>query len=828
MKVDVTPPAIITAPGRTVSFSVTVHNNSNVINAYRVAMLGVDPAWVTTDHDALSLFPDQTRSLNVTLSVPKDHPAGRRELAIQVTSLNDPNDFALTQVALEVQPVVAIAYDVEPSSSTGGRRTVYSVVIANTGNTSVELVPTLVDDEELCRATFEPPTVSLEPTEQQIVEAEVTGKRPWFATPAVRMLHFGADGIEPPPDRVATFIQRPRIGRWLLSLLGLMAAAAVFATVLSRAFGDVIDEAQIDPDIIDAALADDEADGGGAGSSTDPDVAQAPQVSGSVLIRGTDTGISGATVELFAADNGLIPVANAATNGDGAFSIPGLRDGTYRLRVQAAGFGERWFERATSFEAATDIEVAEGASPSITIELGGEPGAITGSIVAEDPSGAVVTLEVQGELTDSTVDAQVTTVEVTATGDFEFLDVPAPATYELTVTKPGFAIQRQIINLAGGERRDRVEVVLLPGDGQIAGQVTGDGGPLGGVTVTATDGTNAFQTVTLTTDADLGTYVVRELPTPATYTVTFERDGYLPASQTLTLVEGGTQEGVNIVLSRAVASIAGTVSAAPPTGGTAVPTGGVTVTATNGADTFLAVSVSQPSDGAPVGSFVFADVPAPDVYTLTFSLDGYTSQTRSVNVAGPTNGVDATLVPSVAILRGTVNGATSPPEVFPVESSPAPRVTVTLSDGTNDFATVTADEPTGAYELRSVPPGSYTVTFDRPGSQPLTQIVTLTAGEVEVLDVVIGRQALIRGVVTSDGQPANGASVRLYRVEDFPDGDPLATVVTGSDGAYEFDALDAPETYVVTFAPSPSAGASDSANVSLDPGEQAIAVDGSV
>lgn len=826
MHVDVTPPLVTTQPGRKVSFEVTVHNDSDVINAYRIAMLGVDPAWVTTDHDALSLFPDQMRSLTVTLAVPRNYPAGHRELAIQVTSLNDQSVFGLTQVGLEVEPVVAVSFELEPSSASGGKRTKYTVVVANTGNTRVDFEPTMIDDEEICRVEFEPESTSLEPTEQRIFEAGVKGKRPWLGTPAVRTLRFGLDGIDPPPvERLATFIQRPRIGRWLLSLLGLMAAAAVFATVLSRAFSDVIDEAQVDPDIIESALAEEEQAPGVAGSGSAADFAAAPAISGNVTVRGTDSGISGVTIELFGAGNALVPVSTAATDAEGAFTIGGLKSGNYKLRITAAGFGEIWYDRATSFEAGAEIEVAED-DVVLVIELGGEPGSIKGLIVAEDPSGAQVRLAVPGELLDSTVDAEVELFEVTATGTFEFFDVPAPATYELTVSKPGFAIQRQVISLSGGESRDRVEIVLLAGAGQISGSVSADGAALGGVTVSATDGTNTFQTVSLTTADGFGTFVLRELATPATYTVTFSRDGFQPASQTVSLVEGGTQPGVNIVLSRAAGAISGTAFTIPVGGSTPVVTGGITVTATNGADTFITSTVSQATTESPIGSYAFFDIPAPDVYTVTFSGEGLVSQTRSVNVDGATAGVDATLAASTAVLRGSVSGALTAPGVVPAVTELTGGVSISVTDGATTFLTDVADDPLGQYELVDVAPGTYTVTFDRQGSQPVTQIVSLVAGEVEVLDVVIGRQALISGTLTFDGSPAPDAGVRLFRIADFPAGDPVATTTTDANGAFVFPALDAPQIYVVVFAATPAGPAVDSVTVELDPGEQFTTANG--
>jgi len=828
MHVDISPPNILGSPGSKVTFGVTVHNDTKLIAAYRISVLGVDPSWITTEHDALSLFPDQTRTLNVTLAIPRDFPAGRRDLAIQVNSLSDIEEFGLTQLTLEVEPVVTVDFAIEPSMVMGTKRSKFTIIVANAGNTAITVQPTMFDDEEITSVKFDHGEIVLEPKQQRIIEANVTGKRPWFASPAMRTLHFQLDGIEPKPEKVASFMQRPRIGRGLLSLMGLLAAAAVFATVLSTAFSSVVKEAKIDPSIIESALADDPLDAaGGAGTSSSGDVLVAPAIGGTVTVRGTPNGVAGATIELFAADSALIPVATAATDDTGAFLLPGLKDGPYKARITAAGFGVSWFARATSFEAATEVEVAQGdPNPVLSIEVGGEPGTIRGLIIGDDPSGATVRLNVLGELANNDIlDPEVAIVEVTATGQFEFAKIPAPATYEIVVTKPGFAIERQQISVGAGEVRTRVEILLQAGDGIISGSVTG-GSPaeaLGGVTITATDGLNTFQTVSLTTDGEVGSYVLRELSTPGTYTVTFEKPGFTPSSQTISLGEGAQQEGVAVVLGQSQGAIRGSVSAVPIGGGGALATGGITVSATNGTITFttttLSIAGSEPDEA--IGTYRFTNLPAPNVYTLTYSGPGLISQTQSVSVDGLQANINATLGRSTAILSGVVSEITSPLASEVETFAPTGGVVITVSNGASSFVTIAADEPAGAYEIGNLPAGTYTVSFARSGSTTVSELVTLANGELRQLNTIIGRQAFIGGLVQDENlDPLVGAEVRLFLVTEFPAGIPIAKFITGPDGRFDFPLLEAPQTYVVEYATSPGGPGLASSTVTLDPGEQ--------
>ena len=58
-------------------------------------------------------------------------------------------------------------------------------------------------------------------------------------------------------------------------------------------------------------------------------------------------------------------------------------------------------------------------------------------------------------------------------------------------------------------------------DGQVTGQVIGPDGPLGGVTITATDGQFSIETVTYT-DGAVGAFTLRNLSAPGRYTVPAE------------------------------------------------------------------------------------------------------------------------------------------------------------------------------------------------------------------------------------------------------------------------------------------------------------------
>ncbi|MET0459709.1 MAG: carboxypeptidase-like regulatory domain-containing protein, partial [Ilumatobacteraceae bacterium] len=618
----------------------------------------------------------------------------------------------------------------------------------------------------------------------------------WFGQPKPRVISFslGPDG----PPAMATFVQRPRLGRWIISLLGLVTVAAIFALVLSTVADRLVDEAGVDDALIDQALTQPGA-GGGKAVSVTPSV-----VAGKVVVASTGQGVAGVQADLYSSDNGVVPLATAATDGSGAYAFGRLPAGRYRVRFTGAGFDEQWYQASQTFADATDIEVEAGATVALAdLEIGGRPGSVSGKVVVPDPVGTLARLVVPG-LADTETNALVADVSVSADGTFEFADVPSPANYQLIVSKQGYATEVRDVVLRAAQDLEGIQVVMREGDGVVAGLVQSPSGPLGGVTVTATGGEVEVSTVTLTLDA-VGTFAVRTLPTPGQYTLTFVRPGYSSATRTVDLAAAQQLSGLSVTLSPTTGAIAGTVSV-----GDRGPAGGVTVTVT-GADVDQSTITASVGE---VGTYVFDSLPVPATYTITFSKPGLLSQTRLVDLdplagRGSAFGIDARMVPSTAIVRGIVRTTSG---------VPVPGASVQLNDGSESRDLLSADDPLGRFEFSGVDPGAYTLTASRPGTSPSVLLVNVIAADVVDLTVNLEPQASLFGRVLvldpTTGQfvpfapcavppvagPPCGAVVRLFDAGDFPGlpSQAIATAATDAEGAYTFASLPAPDDFVVS------------------------------
>jgi hypothetical protein len=812
VRLEVAPAEVQVTPGQPAIVVAQVFNTDDVINSYVVRVFGVDPTWVKLDEPRLKLFPGAVGMVTVSIDVPRTYPAGELRVGIEVTPTVDESRRQIGESTLIVPANRKATMSLDPLTQVGGKRGTFNITLSNEGNAPLNLKLDALDPEDKVRVVFNPPELVLEPKQQVIVPARASGKRPFIGNPAARMLTFTASGADNPLEALASFIQRPKLARGLVSLIGLLIAVSIFALVLTNTLGSVVDVAKVSDKLLERAVNGTPLAKGG--------VANPGSAAGTITLVSSGAPVAGVTAELFAIDNPTSPIASAATAADGTYAFTGLGEGSFKVRFRGAGFVELWYGGGLTFEDAKEVAVVLGKrTGGLDMALGGVPGSITGKVVGTDPADALVTLQLPPASIGSNVPAQVAQIAAGGDGTFALEKVPAPASYELVVTKDGYATEKRVVNLAAAENKKDVQISLRKGDGLISGTITAGGEPLGGVTVTASNTANETSTISLTSGS-VGTFNLRNLVTPSTYTLTFSKDGYATQNLSVALVQGEQRTASDVALVKDKGSIAGTVKRAD-TG----PIGGVKVTVGVG-ETLLTTETLSVGD---VGTFLLSGLPIPGTYTVTFSGAGLATQVRSVDLSaddGNLVGVDATLTAATARVLGTVK-AKAPGNESDID--PVAGVTATLSDGTNTWTTTSADDPEGSYVLRDITPGTYTLTFSQTGRVSQSVLVSLAAGDSRTVDAVLDPTASISGTVKretgdSTSTPLSGAFVVAYKVNDYP-GTITAQAITDENGEYTLTNLSAPEGYIIEFLPPGGGIAKATEQLTLRAGEQHTGLD---
>jgi GH18 family chitinase len=288
--------------------------------------------------------------------------------------------------------------------------------------------------------------------------------------------------------------------------------------------------------------------------------------------------------------------------------------------------------------------------------------------------------------------------------------------------------------------------VVTPTYYTVSGTVMNGTTAVSGVTVTATSGAS---TLTAVSDAT-GAYSVVNLVSGSDYTVTAAKKGqtFTPVSTVYTVIAANkTLNFTQNVVTPTYYTVSGTVM----NGTTAVS--GVTVTATSGANTLIAVSDAT-------GAYSVANLVSGSDYTVTAAKTGQTLTPASTVY---------TAISANKTLNFTLNVVT--PTYYTVSGSvldgttPVSGATVTATSTGGTFTAVSS--ASGAYSIANLPSGAnYTVTIAKTGQTytPASTVYSnLTANKVLnfTQNIIIIGGNKISGEVKNGSTPVQGAKVEL-------------------------------------------------------------------
>ncbi|MET0144925.1 MAG: carboxypeptidase-like regulatory domain-containing protein [Ilumatobacteraceae bacterium] len=726
MRTELHPPEVPVTPGDVTIIEIEVANTAEVIDGVTARVEGIDPTWVQFPTPVLSLFPETTGTLPIHVRFPPTTVVGDYLVIITVESTIDPARRSTHDLWLHVDPIQSATLRLRPSVATKGKRAMFAAIVTNDGNVTTDFTMTAVDETRVLDCTAHPLTLTVLPGAAGVAEIQVRGPRPWFGQPIARTVEIGAATGDIRLREVATFNQKPRIPRGLLTVALLAGIVALWAAI----FLVGVDLIRGGNDPAKAVAVNFNS----GGVQDVPLAAVAGSMLGKVTATSTGEGLERITVEAFrvTATGDTELSGSAGTAEDGTYTLASLLPGSYVLRFTAEGFDELWYPDATTPAAAAPIELDPlGEVPGLDVAMTGQGGSFVGTVELPDSAvpGQPMTVTLTQLVEEAPQDGSppppppVPMVQET-TGPVSFEGLVTPATYRVTVEAAGFEPQSFDQTLTGGQTGVLNTVRLGAATGSISGTVrSSDGAPLGNVKVTVTSG-DIEKEATTPTAGNVGSFLVDGLDTPRTYVLTFETAGFSSQTIALDLGAGEARAGVDAVLTGGTGSITGTATDA---GGSGL--GGVVVTATGGDFSADTATLTTAGAGVGVGSYTMSDLPTPGFYAVTFSLSGYVSETRSVGflVPGRQSDVSVVMRRSDATIIGTVRQG----------GQPVVGAAVQLSDGLTSRTTATASVPNGGYTFTGVTPGSYTLTVTSSGVRRIL-LVQVLAGDALVRDVALG------------------------------------------------------------------------------------------
>ncbi len=397
---------------------------------------------------------------------------------------------------------------------------------------------------------------------------------------------------------------------------------------------------------------------------------------------------------------------------------------------------------------------AQAAATPLKLEMVPGKGTMSGQI--SGPSGAAGGVEVT--LSDGLTTVTTRSATSGRVGYWEVDGLSTPSTYLVSATADKLGAQSALVSLGAAATRT-VNLALSPGVATLSGTVRGTDslggfGGLGGLTITATAG-ETTRTATTTTGDRAGTFVLPDLPVPASYTLTLSGAGYATQTRQIDLTSAGLSP-LDITMTSSGGSVQGTVTEPD---GTGIAAAGLVLDGPAG--TYKTMSASDAT-----GTFRFSGI-APGQYVLTAVVFAHDPASTQVTVtSGGSATADLVLTPTpgggltaTSHIRGGVRDASTGGQITCPYKLTTETCDVTVTGKITDAAGVTTThvvvnpDPDNDYRwpdntVSGLLPGLYRLTIEAPGYEPGHVNVTVPMGqEVEATTVALEQSPSIIGTV---------------------------------------------------------------------------------
>lgn len=640
----------------------------------------------------ISLFPAETADIQLEITLPRETPAGLYQLPIEVSDENGP--IGTLTADIQVAPFDELSISVSPRVTAAGSKTSFVVTTTNRGNRPTGVSLTAADADRALKFTIEPRRAQLEGGQAVAFSVNAKGKRPFVGNAVPRAIQIDIATRSNTTSETVTFTQKPRLSRGLLTALLLLSIILIWALVFSAGFRSAL-AGQKPKKAVNSAWV--------TGAKPDPSVSIG-SISTKIVAASDGRPLARMIISAELVDKSR-PATAASSDEDGVVTLSGLTTGIYKLTVSGDGYVDQTVSQT--------VRVVPSDEPIVLeqdIAMVGNPASIKGLTSGGDPA-PVSTVEAR-LMVNEVPSSEVITATSDATGLFAIENMPSPGRYRLTFTAVGFEPIQLFQEVAAGETVTMPTVKLQAGPGSVTGMVVDQNGiPLGGAAITATAGSDVIATVTPTSGAEIGKFVLSELRTPATYLMQISLEGY--GTQTQTIKVGPGESVVlttSIIMSKGTGVVRGAVT---DESGNAL--GGVSVTASNGAIVGQTISVDSG------GFYSLSGLVAPGNYILTFSKEGYIPEVVGVALSSSLGASTSNVVlqrSSNAITGAIVNSS----------GTAISGATIIATSGLTSLSTLSTD-PNGDFRLEGLTNGWWTVTISATGFEE--SVVLIQVGTVD-------------------------------------------------------------------------------------------------
>jgi len=166
------------APGGSVEATVTIRNQSQIVDHFSIRIQGLDPTWWTFSTPSISLFPGDQGEAKLTIHPPKEAETKAGSYTFQVRAISQANPEEMTEEEAYLILRGFLVWDVEMSpTKVAGESGTYRITASNLGNTDIILIFKGKDPEEALDYTFSYDKVTVPAGENVFIALQVHPKK---------------------------------------------------------------------------------------------------------------------------------------------------------------------------------------------------------------------------------------------------------------------------------------------------------------------------------------------------------------------------------------------------------------------------------------------------------------------------------------------------------------------------------------------------------------------------------------------------------------------------------------------------------------------------
>jgi len=231
-------PTVSLDPGGVGAVPLVIRNNGDIVEGYRLEVVGPARSWASVEPEEISLYPGASTTATVMFFPPRSAsiPAGELRYGVRVVPTEHPDDTVVPEGAIDVLPFADTTAELVPRTSQGRRGALVRIAVDNRGNTPVTVGLRAWDQAEQIAFGIKPSVLTVPAGQAAFVDAKLRAARTiWRGQPRTLPFTVAVESHDATAVTLdGTFVQQTMFPTWLFKAL--MVALALLAALIALWF----------------------------------------------------------------------------------------------------------------------------------------------------------------------------------------------------------------------------------------------------------------------------------------------------------------------------------------------------------------------------------------------------------------------------------------------------------------------------------------------------------------------------------------------------------------------------------------------------------------